>query len=280
MEIKRYDLKPNPREIGISTENSQVYVKITIGNGQVGGTKIQMNETDVIKGDLSTLTHLGNASELKDKPLTFRTNVLDVNQSTNNCIIVTEFLNENQTVIYSKTDTGDASQDGIASFIGSYVVRLLSVVFAIFFHISGLLFSQNDVSFQALETPASPGFILLDQTPSAIERPTTPQGFGVSVLGLFSVSGGAMEVAPYWLTNHKNLSAEDMYKKHGELIQNFAVSAAHVVDDSVGFVSFGVRTRLFQTYSQAQVEKLDSIKKTLKYIKHLTIVSIVLVLYE
>lgn len=263
MDIKKYDLTPNPREIEVGSYDAQLYLTITIGNGQIGASKIKMSGNDLVKGDLSTLTFLGKASDLKDKPLSFRTNVLDVNQSSDKCIMVTEIMNENHTVLYSKTDMGDSSSDGISSFVGTYIVRVVALMFAVFFNVSGLLFAQNDLSFQALETPASPGFILLDQTPSAIERPTTPQGFGANVLGLFSGSGGAMEVAPYWLMNHADLSAEDMYKKHGELIQNFAISAAHVVADSVGYVSFGARTRLFRTYGKAQVTKLDSLKKAL-----------------
>ncbi len=263
MEIKKFDLTPAPREIEVSSEDSEIYLTITIGNGQIGGSKVKDGDTYLVKGDLSTLTSLGKAGALKDKTLDFRTNVMDVNQSTNKCIISTEIVNENHTILFSKTDSGDAPADGIASFVGTYIVRVTALMLAIFLNVMGSAYAQNNLSFQSMQTPASPGFILLDQTPSAIERPTTPQGFGASVLGLFSGSGGAMEVAPYWLTNHLNLSAEDMYKKHGEIIQNFAISAAHVVADSVGYVSFGARTRLFRTYGNKQTKKLDSLKKQL-----------------
>lgn len=261
MEITKFDLTPNPREIEVSSPDSEIYLTIIIGNGQIGGSKVKDGDTYLAKGDLSTQTSLGKASVLKDKVLDFRTNVLDVSQSTNKCIISTKIVNENHKVLFSKTDNGDAPADGVASFVGTYIVRITSVLLVLF--MNTMAFAQNDLSFESMETPASPGFILLDQTPSAIERPTTPQGFGTSVLGLFSGSGGAMEVAPYWLMNHKNLSAEDMYKKHGELIQSFAVSAAHVVADSVGYVSFGVRTRLFRTYGKKQIAKLDSLKAEL-----------------
>ena len=261
MEIKKFDLVPSPREIEVSSPDSEIYLTITIGNGQIGGSKIKDGDAYLAKGDLSTQTSLGKASDLKDKTLDFRTNVLDVNQSTNKCIISTEIVNENHTVLFSKTDNGVAPADGIASFVGTYVVRITSLLLALF--LNTVAFAQNDLSFQNMQTPASPGFILLDQTPSSIERPTTPQGFGTSVLGLFSGSGGAMEVAPYWLMDHKNLTAEDMYKKHGELIHNFAISAAHVVADSVGYVSFGARTRLFRSYGEKQIAKLDSMKKAI-----------------
>ena len=261
MEITKFDLAPNPREIVVSSPDSEIYLTITIGNGQIGGSKVKDGDTYLAKGDLSTQISLGKASVLKDKILDFRTNVLDVNQSTNKCIISTRIVNENHKVLFSKTDNGDAPADGIASFIGSYIVRVTSVLLVLL--MNTMAFAQNDLSFESMQTPASPGFILLDQTPSAIERPTTPQGFGTSVLGLFSGSGGAMEVAPYWLMNHANLSAEDMYKKHGALIQNFAISDAHDVDESVGYVSFGARTRLFRTYGKKQIAKLDSLKTVL-----------------
>lgn len=261
MEIKKFDLLPSPREIVVKSLDAEIYLTITIGNGQIGGSKIKYGDTYLAKGDLSTQTSLGKASDLKDKTLDFRTNVLDVNQSTNKCIISTEIVNEDHKVLFSKTDNGDAPADGIASFVGSYVVRVTTVLLVLF--MNTMAFAQNDLSFQSMQTPASPGFILLDQTPSAIERPTTPQGFGASVLGLFSGSGGAMEVTPFWLTDHKNLKAEDIYKKHCEFIQNFAVSAAHVLADSVGYISFGARTSLFRSYGKKQTAKLDSLKKAL-----------------
>lgn len=263
MDITKYNLEPNPREIEVSSDDSEIYLTITIGNGQIGASKIKSNGESLAKGDLSKLTLLGKAGDLKDKPLNFRTNVLDVNQSTNKCIISTDIVNENNTILYSKTDNGDASEDGIASFAGTYIIRVTALILAVFFNIAGFTYAQSDLSFQSMQTPASPGFILLDQTPSSIERPTTPQGFGASVLGVLSGSGGAMEVAPYWLTSHKDLKAEDMYKKHGEIVQNFSLSAAHVVADSVGYVAFGGRTRLFRLYGKKQTQKLDSLKNDL-----------------
>lgn len=260
MEINKIDLQPAPREIKVSSPDSHIYVKITIGNGQIGASKIKDGDTYLAKGDLSELTSIGKASDLKGKTLNFRTNVLDVNQSTDKGIIATEISDEKHSVLYSKTDETTIPSDGIASFVGTYMVRITALLLVLLLNTADFASAQNDLDFQSMQTPASPGFILLDQTPSAIERPTTPQGFGASVLGLFSGSGGAMEVAPYWLMNHINLSAEDMYKKHGEVIQNFAISGAHVLADSVGYVSFGARTRLFRIYGKKQTKKLDSMR--------------------
>ena len=163
MEITKFDLTPDPREIEVSSPDSHIYVTIVIGNGQIGASKIKDGDTYLAKGDLSTLTSLGKAADLKDKTLDFRTNVLDVNQSTNKCIISTEIIDENKKVLYSKMDNGEAPADGIASFVGSYVVRITALLLVLFLNATDFAFSQSDLSFQNMQTPASPGFILLDQ---------------------------------------------------------------------------------------------------------------------
>lgn len=106
------------------------------------------------------------------------------------------------------------------------------------------------VKFDDLQTPASPGFILMDETPSAIERPTTPQGFGVSALNLFK--GGAMEVAPFWLKAHPNLTAENMFDNRHPLLQHLSISAATANLDSAKYITGGFRTRLVQCYNAQQ----------------------------
>src|SRR5690606_17014474 len=123
--------------------------------------------------------------------------VLDVNQFTNMCVITTSFLNQENKVLFTKIDKGESPEGGLAIFLGKYSLSIL-LCFLLSFGF-GELKAQNssdDISFKNLETPSSPGFILLDNTPSSIERPTTPQGFGVSVLGLFQGTGGAIEFAP------------------------------------------------------------------------------------
>ena len=42
--------------------------------------------------------------------------------------------------------------------------------------LAGTVNAQGISEFNNLQTPSAPGFILLDQTPSAIEKPTTAQG--------------------------------------------------------------------------------------------------------
>src|SRR2546428_11903804 len=56
---------------------------------------------------------------------------------------------------------------------------------------------------EELRTPTSPAFVLLDLTPSAVERPTTPKALAASLLAAtgdlqFLPRNYAIDVAPYW----------------------------------------------------------------------------------
>ncbi|MCH2223853.1 MAG: hypothetical protein MK066_03710 [Crocinitomicaceae bacterium] len=261
MDVNKYKLTPSPREIGEWNNADEVYVSIVIGNAQIGGSKIT-NETKVLaKGDLSQSTHIGSIESLKGKSIDLVTNVMDVNHFTSKCVITTTFYNENNKVIYTKIDSGDAPEDGVASFIGTYLFKVIGALIFLF-GFSNFSIGQitNDLAFQNLETPSSPGFILMDQTPSSIERPTTPQGFGIGILGVLEGAGGAVEVAPFWLMDHPKLSSEDVYKKHRQLIHNFSFSAASIKTDTSNLVTGGFRTRPYQQFSSSQIKKLDSLK--------------------
>lgn len=68
-----------------------------------------------------------------------------------------------------------------------------------------------DAEVDAMRTPSSPAFVLLDVAPAAVERPSTPNAFAVSLLSAFK-SGDtlpknyALETAPYWLFSHPDLT--------------------------------------------------------------------------
>lgn len=266
MEIKEHQLEPNPRVLEESKNSDEIYISIEIGNGQIGGSKVSQNEKLLAKGRLTEPTFIGNSSDLKDSEIEVETNILDVNSFTNMCVLTTTFYNQENQVLFTRIDKGEAPENGIASFKGRYIINLLSIAFFFLFTTS-ILFAQNttnDIKFQNLETPSSPGFILLDNAPSSIERPTTPQGFGVSVLGFFQGTGGAMEFAPFWLATHPKLTAEKMYKNKFPILYNFSISAATVKSDSSNYVAGGFRTRLFQTFGTSNIGKLDAIKSELE----------------
>ena len=266
MDIKEHLLQPNPRHLeGLETQD-EIYITIEIGNGQIGGSKVTQGDKVLSKGRMTDPTFIGNYAELKNHIIDVQTNILDVNSFTNMCVLTTTFYNQNNKKLFTKIDKGEASENGIASFKGTYILNFV-IVFFFLFCSSPLALAQNSVNelnFQDLATPSSPGFILLDTAPSAIERPTTPQGFGVSVLGFFQGTGGALEVAPFWLMTHPKLTAEKMYKNKIPILYNFSISAATIETDSSNYVAAGFRTRVFQSYSKTNSAKLDSIRGELE----------------
>jgi len=264
MEIRKFQLKPDLRQFNGIDKEDKIFLLIQIGNGQMGGSKVTLDGQLLAKGNLSQPTFIGNSCKLVDKEIEIETNVLDVNNFTNICVITTTLLNQENKVLFTKIDNGEAPDSGIASFQGKYKLFLLSLLISIFSLLGpNSNFAQStadQVTFQSLETPSSPGFILLDKAPSSIERPTTPQGFGVSLLGLFQGTGGAIEFAPFWLTNHPKLTAEKMYRNQTPVLYNLSVSAATIKTDTSSYLAGGIRTRLFQNYNQSTLAKLDSIK--------------------
>ncbi|MBE5321086.1 hypothetical protein IM793_18110 [Pedobacter sp. MR2016-19] len=263
MEIKKYQLEPEVRQFNGIAEQDKIFLSIQIGNGQIGGSKVMLDAQQLAKGNLTQHTFIGDSNNLINKEIEIETNVLDVNQFTNKCVITTTFLNQDNKILFTKIDIGEAPENGIASFNGKYRLMLLLFLLFIFSFNTNKVSAQSvsdKITFQNLETPSSPGFVLLDKTPSSIEKPTTPQGFGVSVLGLLQGKGGAMEFAPFWLVNHPKLSAEKMYKNKMPVLYNFSISAATVKTDTVSYIAGGIRTRLFQSYNKGIINRLDSIK--------------------
>ena len=265
MEIKNYDLAPNPRTVDTESSQDEIYVSIKIGNGQIGGNKISSNGELLAKGNLTEPTYIGNSSTLSDKEIEIETNVLDVNAFTNRCIITTSFFNQNNNKLYSEIDKGDAPENGVASFKGKYVIKFIIALICLLSisqqYVTAQSFSE-EIVFNKLETPSSPGLILYDETTSSIEKPTTPQGLGISLLGL-GQNGGALECAPFWLTDHPDLTANDMYMNKTPLLSHLAVSIASAKSDTLSFISGGIRTRLFQSYGE-KVKDLDSYKSQLE----------------
>lgn len=81
--------------------------------------------------------------------------------------------------------------------------------------------------FDKLRTPDSPAFVVLGIAPTEIQRPTTPRALTVA-LGEFVQGTGvaipqnfALEVSPYWLFSHPDLTLHE-YAKRG--FSNFARS--------------------------------------------------------
>lgn len=265
MKVKNYNLKPIPRNLIIQSAKDEVFLSIKIGNGQIGGNKVSLDGKVLAKGNLSEPTYIGNYDTLIDKIIEIETNVLDVNGFTNRCVITTSFVNQNNEALFTKIDKGDAPENGVASFKGKYLVKVLTTLLFIccFLNQSSLAQSNaDDLKFTILETPTSPGLILFDQTPSSIEKPTTPQGLGLNLLGL-SQNGGSLEFSPFWLKDHSGLTAEKMYKNKTPILSHLGVSIATVNSDTLSFISAGIRTRILQSYGK-NIQKLDELKNQIE----------------
>lgn len=111
-----------------------------------------------------------------------------------------------------------------------------------------------EVEFNDLQTPASPGFALLDETPESIARPSTPQGLALNFISLVQGSGAALEVAPYWLKVHEGLDAKKQLSNLFPFGQTFSLSAATVKNENTTFVAGGMRFRFLRLYSDKQLQ--------------------------
>ncbi len=272
MENEIYELKPIPREVKVNKDD-EIYLSVTIGNAQIGTNTVSYKNQTLVKGDLKDSAYLGEVKDLNGDTIKVITKVLDANPSTDNCVITTKFLNQNDDVLFSKKDRGVAPTNGIAFFIGLYKLKILSLIIMCFLLLPGIAFGQEEkstIDFEDILIPISPGFILLEETPAVIERPSTPQALGLSLLGIEDESF-AVEFAPYWLTDKPDLTALDYYSGKKPIFSNFSISLASVNSDTSSYVSIGFRTRLLEVYSKETRNKLSTmiseIQDTLNLIK-------------
>ncbi|WP_298119097.1 hypothetical protein [Flavobacterium sp.] len=107
--------------------------------------------------------------------------------------------------------------------------------------------SQNLPKLDELNIPSSPAFVMLDESPANIEKPTNPKAFAISLLNVGN-NGGAIETSPYWLTNHANYSFTDDVANHFPILQTFAISVASIKNTDTTTVSLGFRVQLFRKY--------------------------------
>lgn len=116
----------------------------------------------------------------------------------------------------------------------------------------------NQLNISDLYTPNAPGFVLADVSPASVEKPSNPRAFGVSLLNL--TQGGAMEVTPFWLTNHPNLTFDKYINKKTPFLETFNISVATFKTDTINNVSAGFRTHLFRSYTADKKKQLLNTK--------------------
>ena len=142
--------------------------------------------------------------------------------------------------------------------------------------------SEDVPEFDKLRTPDSPAFVILGVSPTEIQRPTTPREVSLS-LSTFLTEGDsltvpknlAVEVAPWWLWSHPELTIDD-YGRGGisSLWRRFTVSLGTSTDtvtttDAGGMevetsttdLAVGVRTGLYdgapRSSCAARVKEVD-----------------------
>jgi hypothetical protein len=116
----------------------------------------------------------------------------------------------------------------------------------------------NQIKITDLYTPNAPGFVLADVAPTSIDKPVTPRAFGISLLNL--ADGGAMEVTPFWLSNHPDLTFDQYIRKKTPVLETFNLSVATFRNAGINNVSAGFRTHVFRSYTPEKIRRLTDIK--------------------
>lgn len=149
--------------------------------------------------------------------------------------------------------------------------------------------SSDTIPLKDMIVPTSPGFNLLDISPTTVERPATVKQLALNVANTLQQSSGlpqnfAMEFAPFWLFKHPNMS---IFKYNGLLVnkkadggreaksqqnilygaRNFSVSLATAEKDSgqgvgvkTNFLAYSIKANIITVRKQ---RTLDSLKKSI-----------------
>jgi len=118
-------------------------------------------------------------------------------------------------------------------------------------------FAQIEVN--DLNIPSSPAFVLMDKSPASIERPSNPKALAVNLINIWQNSG-AIEFAPYWLTDHRAYTFDTNLKKSFPVVQTFAISGATAKEGDNTNISVGFRTQLIRLYSASQIAAIKAKK--------------------
>lgn len=152
-------------------------------------------------------------------------------------------------------------------------MKKLYLIIIVFF-LQQFAFAQKDtLTLKDMEIPTSPGFILLDESASNIERPNSSKAFSLSILNSLTEGNGfpknyAIEFTPFWFFKFKNMNALKYMGFNGEKARPFSslkmvsISAASInttdtlTGKTLNNISIGARTTIFKVYSKGFKEKL------------------------
>jgi hypothetical protein len=150
------------------------------------------------------------------------------------------------------------------------------------------------VKMDNISIPNSPGFILLDESPSVIDRPASPKAFATSIFNSYRQAGGfpsnyGVEFTPFWFFRHPRMTAYKYlgYNKAEEKqlpfshIKKASISLAYVnnpdtdTTPSISNIAFGIRTTILSIRSRRNIQALknanDQIVQNLRNINQLVI---------
>lgn len=142
----------------------------------------------------------------------------------------------------------------------------------------------DTITLKELEIPNSPAFILLDQTPSTIERPSSSKAFALSILNSFQDSNGipknyAVDFTPFWFFKHPNMTSlkyagynvENKKQRVFGNIERASISFAFITTNdtltqkTINNLSIGLRFNLISIRSKQDIK--DIIKANSDLIK-------------
>jgi hypothetical protein len=154
-------------------------------------------------------------------------------------------------------------------------MKKIFLLITFFVSYNGLCQQDSTLKLDLLKAPSSPGFILLNQQPTDIERPTTPTDFAVSFRNSSSNFSAipknyAVEMAPLWLFSAKKIGFKKAYGDSSHLNvwenikQTFNLSVAYAPVDSAlpsGASQFGFGFKFSIVRGKINHEFTDQIKK-------------------
>jgi hypothetical protein len=150
------------------------------------------------------------------------------------------------------------------------------VLLLILFYVNNVK-AQDSTKVEDFKIPSTPGFSLLDLSPSTIQRPSSSKALALTLLNAAGTSGVlpkdfALEVTPYWLIKLKNetfYKYSNIYdgKRHNTfsgILRKLSFSISTHFNDSTqnflpntNYVSFGLKTNLLTMWGRSETEKME-----------------------
>ena len=167
--------------------------------------------------------------------------------------------------------------------------NLILTIIAIIFSFSIFAQTEDTLSLKDLEIPNSPGFILLDQAPTSIERPTSTKAFALSVINSLDDNfefpkNYAVEFTPFWFFKHPNMTAlkymgydiDDDKQKIFSGFKTSSISAAFInsrdslTNQTINNFSIGWRANLISVRNKKDIGDLKKANdKIITYLRDL-----------